>query len=411
MTKPAAQGTDVEAPLGGPVSRRTSLSRAGRLAIRAGALASGGLVSCERAESPPTFDWDGQAIQGVLNFANWPYYIDRNRSNRHPSLEFFTQQTGVEVDYSRPIRGNEQFFEKIRPALRAGRPTGYDLVVVTNGPQLSKLIRSGWLLPLDRGMLENFERHASPVAKDPPWDPGNRYSVAWQSGVTGIGYRPEAVEALGREPNSVADLWSEAVKGKVSMMSDLLDLGSVGLLASGVEPELSTPDDWTGAAEMLGQQRDAGIVRGYFDQGYLRALKTGEVWLGQAWSGDIFQAQREGHELEFVVPEEGGLFWTDNMVIPAHAEHPLDALTFMDFVYQPRVAEMITADVGYITPVPGIRSRLRSQPRSSAMAKSPLVFPEATSIGGSSAFKTYPSFETGQEATDWRNIFGVILSL
>src|SRR5919204_6336386 len=36
--------------------------------------------------------WRRQRRTGTVAFANWPYYIDRTRDNRHPSLELFTRE-------------------------------------------------------------------------------------------------------------------------------------------------------------------------------------------------------------------------------------------------------------------------------------------------------------------------------
>ena len=54
-----------------------------------------------------------------------------------------------------------------------------------------------------------------------------------------------------------------------------------------------------------------------------------------------------------MVPEEGGIIWVTPMEIPAGAEHPADAHAFMDFVYRPEIAAMVTDWVLYMTPVPG----------------------------------------------------------
>ena len=72
-----------------------------------------------------------------------------------------------------------------------------------------------------------------------------------------------------------------------------------------------------------------------------------------AWSGDIYIENSVGlpKGLQFVTPREGGLLWTDNMVMPLGAQHPVDAMTLMDFVYQPRIAATIAEWVAYITPV------------------------------------------------------------
>jgi spermidine/putrescine transport system substrate-binding protein len=364
---------------------------------------------------PPAIDWDewwaGQERTGTVMFANWPYYIDRRKGNRHPSLEAFTDVTGIEVGYSRPIRGNARFLERIRPYLEAGDAPPWDIVVVTNGPELSTLMSSGWLIPLDHTRLPNFERHASPLVRDPAWDPGNRYTVAWQSGFTGLGFRPEAVEALGYPPRSVRDLWNPRLQGRIGMMTDLLDLGSAGLLALGIDPATSSEDDWRRAADHLRRQRSTVAPR-YYDQGYLEALARGDTWLSLAWSGDIFQMNQLGHpELRFVMPEEGTLFWTDSMMIPAGARNPVDAMELIDFVYRPRIAALIADWVWYVTPVPASRPVIARKLGNRAVAQSPLVFPPVRELTGEergdldTRVLDYYVFDGPDDYERWRSIF------
>jgi spermidine/putrescine transport system substrate-binding protein len=365
--------------------------------------------------------WDNKEETGLVRFANWPYYIDRRRNDSHPSLERFTRRTGVQVDYYRPIRDDATFIDEIRPALEAGRDIGYDIIVITNGPQLSELIARDWLIPLDHSRLPHFDRYASPIVKNPVYDPGNRYSVAWQSGLTGIAYRPEAVGALGRQPSRIADLFDERLRGRIGMMTDLMDLGSFGLLATGRNPRSATESQWSQAAALLTRQRDSGLVRNYYDQGYLRALQRGDIWISQAWSGDVYQANQLGHpELRFVVPEEGAMFWTDNMLIPRGVQHPVDALELMDFVYRPAVAALIADWVWYICPVPRAQHYVQSALNDPAVADSDLVFPTAHLLGPSiptgngdalypdSPLKYYPGLPTAAERTAWNNTFAPV---
>lgn len=413
------------------VSRRRFLRYAG---AGVGALGMSALLSaCDVLGAPsPTpsaeFDWQvwwtRQTKAGVLDFANWPYYIDRHKARR-PSLELFTEETGIEVNYYRPIKDTPSFFEKIRPPLEAGQGIGYDLMVLTNGAELSQLIDSGWLVPLDHSYLKNFDKHASALVKNPAWDPGNEYTVAWQSGLTGIAYSPKAAKAIGHEPRSVQDLWNPALKGRVGMMSDTSELGSFGLLAIGVDPETSTPEDWLRAADMLQLQRESLLPR-YYDQEYLNALTRGDIWITLAWSGDIFQVNNLGYpELKFVVPDEGAMFWTDSMMIPVHAQHPVDAMIYMDFVYRPRVAAMIADWVGYITPVPASRPIIANELDDKELARSPLVFPGADILGDRVTYLTrnsqgelerasrflgshvrnYYVFEDRRQYQQWKSIF------
>jgi spermidine/putrescine transport system substrate-binding protein len=292
---------------------------------------------------------------------------------------------------------------------------------------MSTLIDSGWLTPLDHSYLQNFDEQASDLVRDPPWDPGNRFSIAWQSGLTGIAYRPEAVEALGRTPNTVADLWDPALAGRVGMFRDEMDLGSFGLMKIGIDPQRSTVFDWSQAAAALREQRDSGVVAGYYDQEYLQALQRGDLWITQAWSGDIFQANQLGHpELEFVIPAEGAMLWTDSMMIPAHAEHPVDAMMYMDFVYRPGIAAMIADWVWYITPVPAARPIIRNEYGDDVVADSPLVFPEASTVdsetpdadgsgeidlsvpGSEQMLRRYYVFHDMDELEVWRRFFDPI---
>lgn len=428
-TEGPAKGTADGPPLGSARLTRRALLRA--LAIGSGAAAVAPLVSCTRqarvavsggpstsssaAVQDPSAFWADQQIAGMVDFANWPYYIDRTRAGTHPSLELFTKRTGIDVVYTRPNRGNQRFLEKIRPSLQAGTPA-YDLMVVTNGPQLTELVTSGWLTPLDHDLLPNFAQYAAPLVRGPIWDPENRYTVAWQSGFTGLGFRPEAVDALGREPNSVRDLWDPRLRERVGMMTDLLDLGSAGLLATGSAPALSTVVDWQRAAAYLSEQHRTVAPR-YYDQGYIDALARGDTWLSLAWSGDVFQIQQLGHpEVRWVMPDEGAMFWTDNMMIPTGAKHPADAIALMDFVYRPGIAALIADWVWYVSPVPAASSIIANRLDDPVIAKSPLVFPDlgdGSAANGSNTLdvplQNYRIFSTPDQYEVWRSLFEPII--
>ena len=80
------------------------------------------------------------------------------------------------------------------------------------------------------------------------------------------------------------------------------------------------------------------LVRNFYSQNYINGLAQGDVWISMAWSGDIFQqnlsGKKTGSQLKFVIPDEGGLLWTDNFVILKEAKNPVSAMKLMDFYYQ-----------------------------------------------------------------------------
>ena len=158
------------------------------------------------------------------------------------------------------------------------------------------------------------------------------------------------------------DLFDPAFAGKVGMFADNADLpglvhGRPGDRAGNVDARRTGRRRRT----CCNQQKDDGIVRQYYTQNWTNALQNGDVAVTMGWSGDIFQLNLEGDAsgLQFCIPDEGVIIWTDNMCIPMGAENPVDAITYMDYVYQPDVQAMIEEYVNYICPVPAATGRHR----------------------------------------------------
>ncbi|MBA0126588.1 spermidine/putrescine ABC transporter substrate-binding protein [Haloechinothrix sp. YIM 98757] len=359
------------------------LSRRGMLQLSGLAAAGFALSACgiggQKSEAVDAEDfWAGKEETGHLRFANWPLYMDSERTQ----LKKFTEATGITVDYKEDVQENASFFGKIQPRLANGDSIGYDMMVLTNGMELAKLIALGYLAPLDHARLPNFAEHAGELYKDPDYDPGNTYTVPYASGITGIAYNPDFVD---REITSIADLWDPAFEGKVGMFADPQEIANFGLLRNGVNPAESGMSDWEEAADALREQREAGIVRAYYEQDFIQPLTNGDIWMAMAWSGDIFQQNaEEGTNLQFVVPTEGATLWTDLMMIPVTSEAPVDALELMNFLYRPQIAAGLTEYIGYVPPVPETQRLLRERAEDASgddreyleeLSASPLVFP------------------------------------
>lgn len=403
------------------MSRRAALRGAG-LAGMAAMLAACGVSGTSKSAPPPDevkAFWDKQTKAGQLDFANWPAYIDTDPVNGKTTLQRFTDATGIKVNYKEVIQDNDSFLGKITPSLRAGQGTGWDLMVITNGGSIEKLIRQNFLQALDTARLPNFNKYASAQFKNPSYDPGNKHSVAWQSGITAIGYNPKLT---GREITSFEDLFDPKFKGRVGMFGDNVDLPNFAMAGMGIKPESSTEADWRRAADRLKQQRDSGILRKYIDNAQeIQGLESGDLWISMAYSGDVFQINAElekagkAGEIKFVIPKEGGMLWTDNMCIPLKAKHPLDALTYMDFVYQPSIAAQLAAFIEYITPVQdGAKQAMEQQiPTATgdekdtleAAVKDPLIFPTAQDLANTHRYRVL----TVDEEKVWNSIFEPIV--
>jgi spermidine/putrescine transport system substrate-binding protein len=133
-----------------PVSRRTFLR--GTSAVLGAAALAPILAACADKAAGP---FDGPA-SGRVDFANWPLYIDRKRDADgqvvRPSMQRFTKDTGIEVNYREVIPDAEVFYQQIRPYLAAGRPSGWDIAVITNGITLTKMMGLNQLMQLPADM-------------------------------------------------------------------------------------------------------------------------------------------------------------------------------------------------------------------------------------------------------------------
>jgi spermidine/putrescine transport system substrate-binding protein len=404
---------------GGRYSRRAFLRRAGKGAVVAGSALTlpSILAACgigPSASGSPVASGAGLVgggePSGTLVIANWPLYIDQDEeSGESPTIQQFTEATQIEVDYQEAIQDNQEFFGTIQPALEAGQDTGWDIIVPTDW-MVGKMIGLGYLEAFDvAASVPNFVANAADKYRNPTFDADNRHSVPWQSGITGIAYNPELT---GREITGFADLLDAEFEGRIGMFTEVRDSMSLALLHNGVQPKDATEEDVRAAAAVLEEQ--APLVRGYYGNEYAQALADGSLAVTMAWSGDVFQLQFDNPDLRFVVPEAGGVLWVDNLTIPKAAQHPNDALAFMDFVYQPDIAAQITEWVNYICPVPAAQEIIRTHAQEAAdaddqetadyltsVADSELVFPSEEMLGNLHSYKVLSE----EEEALWNELF------
>jgi spermidine/putrescine transport system substrate-binding protein len=294
---------------------------------------------------------------GQLSFANWPLYIDIDEvTGGYSTLEKFQEETGIAVTYAEDINDNSEFFGQLQPDLAAGNPTGYDLIVMSDW-MIERMGRLGYLQELDHSQLPNFSANAEDLFRNPWYDPDNRYSVPWQAGLVGIAYNPTLT---GRPITTFDDLLDPAFAGRVGLFSEMIDTMSLTLLSLGVEPANATQEDAERARDKLLEPAQQGQFRNFYGNDYYDALAAGDLAISMAWSGDISQMKLyDNADIEFIVPESGGLMFVDNMAIPSTSEHPVDAHMMMDFWYDVDNATALTEYIGYFTPVRGVPDRVR----------------------------------------------------
>ncbi|GGQ26180.1 polyamine-binding lipoprotein [Streptomyces griseomycini] len=389
--------------------KRSSLSR--RSLLLGGGALLGGLAGCgvPAAYIPPgeRAAADRSARDKRLTWANWPLYIDTDdeRPGRRPTLEAFEERTGIAVEYVEEINDNDEFFGKISPALMNRRPTGRDLIVISDW-MCARFVRLGWVQEMDRGRQPNVTRYLDPLLRSPAFDPGRRFTVPWQSGITGIAYNRRAP---GREIRGVADLWAGDLRGRVTLLSGLDEAFALLMQGDGVDITRWTADDFHRMCDQVEEQVAKGQIRRFTGNDYIKDLSSGDVLACQAYSGDVVQLQADDPDIRFVVPEEGAELWSESLMIPDLARHKANAERLIDHCYDPGVAAELAAWVDYVCPVPAARDVLASSSdeETASLAEDPLVFPDAAMRERLAIARDITPKERTEFAGRWNGIAGL----
>jgi spermidine/putrescine transport system substrate-binding protein len=302
---------------------------------------------------------------GSLTISNWPLYIDKG------TVPAFEKATGVSVKYIEDINSNEEFFNKMRPQLEQGESGGRSIFVLADY-QVVKMHKLGYLQEFDKAGLPEVEKNLVASLKHPQFDPNRDWTVPWQSGMTGIIVNKETAPDV----RSICDLFDPKYKGKVDFLNEVRETVPLVMKCEGIDPNEAGEADWMKAIEKIKAAADSGQIRRFTGNDYQNDLTSGNVVAVIGWSGDAVQLQEDNPDLEWRMPTEGCMLWSEDMVIPVGAPNPTAAEAWMNFVYKPEVQANIAEEVNYVTPVEGVKEVLAK--REPALAKNQLIFPSAS---------------------------------
>lgn len=376
----------------GALTRRSLLRASGMGALAVGGIATlgaCGIPPAKRADAGTASD-DHSAKEKVLNFSNWTEYMDVSEDEKsRPTLEAFTERTGIRVKYTEDINDNVEFFGKIKPQLAAGQDTGRDLICVTDW-LAARIIRLGWAQKLDSSNLPHAFANVSAQFRSPDWDPGRAYSYPWTGIPTVIAYNKKATG--GRKVDSVTQLLDDPkLKGRVSFLSEMRDTVGMTLLDQGKDPGKFSDADFDGAIGRLQKAVDKKQIRRFTGNDYTADLSKGDIAACVAWAGDVIQLQADNPDIEYAIPAAGYITSSDSLLVPAQARHKTNAEKLIDYYYEPPVAAQLAAYINYVCPVDGVREELAKIDES--MASNTLILPDKEMAAKSRSFRSLSTEE------------------
>jgi spermidine/putrescine transport system substrate-binding protein len=338
----------------------------------------------------------GGEAKDVLNFSNWELYIDTKKPT---TFQQFRNKTGIKVNYFEDVNSNDGYFAKVQGQLRQGQGIGRDIFVATDNSRFPGLyVSQEWVQKLDKNLIPNMS-NLIPAQQHPPFDPNRDYSLPWLSGMDGIAWNEDLTDPV----TTVEKLFNDPkLKGKVTVWSEMGDTLGLVMLSNGDDPAKVTDASFDRAIKTVEKARDSGQIRRFTGNDYAQPLARGDLAACFAWSGDVAQLIADNPKLHWGIPEQGGIIWTDNMLIPLGGSVPT-ASTYMNFVYDPKIAAKIAVDTGYISSVKGVKPfALKLDPNS---GKNPLVFPDSATLA--QLHQNDPKMLSNQEyITKWQKVQG-----
>ncbi|MBB6097120.1 spermidine/putrescine transport system substrate-binding protein [Deinobacterium chartae] len=287
------------------------------------------LASLAGAQSPKP-----QADDRTLYLYIWSEYID------DAIVEDFEKKFGVNVVIDL-YESNEDMLAK----LLGGGVSQYDLVVPSDYA-IPAMIQQKLLAPLEHHKLPNF-KNLDPKFVNPPFDPGNRYSIPYQWGTQGLAYRADLVQDLPRSWGVLFD--PELQQGPFVLNDTMRDTMGSAAIYLGYSVNTTDPDELRDIERLLRATtpRAHSFVGGV---GGKNQLLAGVATVAMVYAGDALKAAEENENIRYFVPDEGGIVWVDNIAITAGARHKDLAHAFINYLLEADVGARLSEYNWYASP-------------------------------------------------------------
>ncbi len=281
-----------------------------------------------------------RAEQPTLNLFIWSDYISESIID---GFELECNCKVVETDYE----SNAEMSAK----LKAGGDSQYD-VVVPSSYYVPELADEGLIQPLDHSKLTNFG-NLFPKFQNPDYDPGDKYSVPYQWGTTGIVYDPAKIKNPGTGWALLFDPTVNPNYPFVLPKGEGRDQIGAACAYLGYGFNCSDKSQWIAAAKLIEQTTKRPNFAGFVDESPARdQMKSGLIAVSMAYNGDIASCYADGScaKLKYFLPDQGTEIWVDTMAIPAHAPHPDLAIEFINYILETNVGAALSNFNQYASP-------------------------------------------------------------
>ena len=106
------------------------------------------------------------------------------------------------------------------------------------------------------------------------------------------------------------------------MLNEVRDTVPLVMKCEGVDVENATEADWLKAIEKIKGAAESGQIRRFTGNDYATDLTNGNAVAVIGWSGDAVQLQADNPNIEWRMPTEGCILWSDRHGDPGRGAEP-----------------------------------------------------------------------------------------
>ncbi|NMM45667.1 extracellular solute-binding protein [Rhodospirillaceae bacterium KN72] len=212
------------------------------------------------------------------------------------------------------------------------QPGDWDVFVV-DGVDVPRVVAAGILAELPAGELPIDDVFDQVQMKDVTMVDGKMYAIMEKFGYNVVGYDKSKVDPA--DMRDLSTLWGDKYKGKIAVYDYYIPLMDLTALYLGMKPSDISTETLPQIKEALFQLKDNAAMVGEVVSS-TTALATGEASVllgGGEWAVGVMQD--DNPNLEWVLPDQGGILWSQAIGVFEGSEKKDLALKFVQYIMSP----------------------------------------------------------------------------
>ena len=233
------------------------------------------------------------------------------------------------------VRVNLKEYEGTGTALaiiEQSQPGDWDVFVI-DGVDVPRVAEAGLLAELPADQLPLGDVFEQVQMRDVTMRDGKMYAIMEKFGYNVVSYNKSKVDPA--DMRDLNTLWSDKYKGRIAVYDYYIPLMNLVALKMGMKPSDISADNLPAVKEALFQLKENSVMVGEVVSS-TTALATGEADIligGGEWAVAVMQS--ENPDMDWVLPDQGGILWSQSLAIFEDSKRKDLALEFVKYIMSP----------------------------------------------------------------------------